>query len=240
MDTTVQTMQARRAEARENADAFRANVARYRIDGRWLESGKYQAILTVSLPDSHVFRFTSEVDPHDIARLTMAMRPEVGNFLGDIWKGVKKITKKVATSKVFKAAATALAAAAPALGPLAPAAMGAATAMKMTTALVAARSHAAAGNTDAASQLVDYANKAAKLGAAINVKAAARGLPTSLKAAAGSLKLSPAGKAKKPLAKPAAKPAAKPTGKVIPLEAAMRDHAQQASARIYTMMLRPA
>lgn len=236
----VQTMQARRSEARVNAEAFRQNIARYRLDGHWLPNGKYQAVLTVTLPDSHSFRFTSEVDPHDIARLTMAIRPEVGGFLGDIWKGVKKVTKKIATSKVFKAASTALAAAAPALGPLAPAAMAASTGMKMTTALVAARSHAAAGNTDAASQLVSYANKAAKLGASITTKAAAKGLPTSLTTAASSIKLAPKKPGAKPVAKkPAAKKLAAPIS-TVPLQAAMRDHAQQASAKIYTMMLRPA
>jgi hypothetical protein len=235
-------MQARRSEARENAEAFRANVARYRLDGHWMPDGKYQAVLTVTLPDSHSFTFTADADPHDIARLTTAIHPEIGGFLGDIWKGIKKVTKKVATSKVFKAAGTALAAAAPALGPLAPAAMAAAAGMKVTTALVAARSHAAAGNMDAASTLVDYASKAAQVGAAISTKAAARGLPSSLKAAAGSIKLAPKKGAAKPVKgkAPATKAKPKAPAKSVPLAAAVLDHSQQASAKIYTMMLRPA
>jgi hypothetical protein len=220
---SVQQMQVRRAQAKTNAHAFRQNVARYRLDGGWLPSGKYLAVLTVTLPDQHTFRFTSECDPHDVARLTMAIRPEVGSFLGDVWKGVKKVTKKVATSGVFKVATSALALAAPALGPLAPAALAAAGALKATRALVAARAHSAKGNKDAAAKLVAYANKASKVSAAINVKASERGLPTSMKSAASSVS-----KGKK-------KPA-----KVVPIDDAVRDHAQQASAKVYTMLLRPA
>ena len=70
----------------------------------------------------------------------------MGSFLGGLWKGIKKVAKKVATSKVFKTATTALAAAAPALGPFAPAALAASTAMKASTYLLAARQHAAKGD----------------------------------------------------------------------------------------------
>lgn len=228
-------MQQRRTEAKRNADALK-QMCRYRLDYRWQPDGRLTAILTVTLMDGHVMRFTSSADPRAVATQIMGMRPEVGSFLGKVWKGVKKVTKKVATSGVFKIASTALAAAAPVLGPIAPAALAASAGMKATTALLAARTHAANGNKDAAAKLVAYATKAADVGDKIQLKAAAKVVAPKLGAALAKKKAAPTKGAPRALpASTAKKPAAS-----VPLNAAVRDHAQQASARLYTMMLRPA
>jgi hypothetical protein len=153
-----------------------------------------------------MFRFTSQADPKEIAAALVAARPQVGGFLGSIWKGIKKVAKGVATSGVFKAAGKALAFIAPALGPLAPVAMAAGAAVKGTTALLAARSHAAKGNKAAADQLVKYASKATGVAAKLAPpKAAARAKSPATAAAQAHL-----------------------------------DQAQQSSAKIYSLLLKPA
>lgn len=165
---------ARRAEVGADAHAVRA-IFRHRIDWHWLQTGELEAVLTVSLPDGHEMRFRAKCDPHEVATALASLRPEIGGFsLGGLWKGIKKITKAVATSKVFKLAGTAIAMAAPALGPIAPAALAAAAGMKGATALLAARTHAAKGNHEAAKKLVAYASKAAQAAATIAPPKAAR------------------------------------------------------------------
>lgn len=158
----------RNNEVGADAHAIRTEVFRHRIDWHWLQNGSIEAVLTVSLPDGHEFRFRAQCDPREIAAALQAAHPEVGGFLGKMWKGIKKVAKTVATSKVFKLASTALAMAAPALGPLAPALLAAGASMKAATALVAARSHAAKGNTEAANELINYATKASKAAAIIS------------------------------------------------------------------------
>lgn len=230
------TMRARREEAQRNAAALRQMV-RYRLDYRWNRDGKLTAILTVALADGHLMRFTSSADPREVAG-AMGLHPEVGfGFLKKAWKGIKKITKKVATSGVFKVASTALAAAAPLLGPIAPAALAASAGMKATTALLAARQHSAAGNKDAAAKLVQYASTASNLGDKIQLKAAVKTVAPKLKAAAKK----PGAKLNRPKLLPKGVSFAKPAKPAtVPLGAAVRDHAQAASGKLYTMLLKPA
>jgi hypothetical protein len=197
---------ARRNEARASVAQIGADVFRHRIDWHWLRDGRIEAVLTVSLPDGHQFRFTAQADPKEIAAAIVAQHPEVGGFLGNLWKGVKKVAKSVATSKVFKLAGTALAAVAPALGPLAPLALGAGAGMKAATALVAARSHAAKGNKAAAEKLVTYAKNASKVAATQAPPKAAKKAKSPPKAAAQ----------------------------------AHLDTAQSTSAKLYTLLLKPA
>jgi hypothetical protein len=157
---TLKQVQQQRAAAHA---LFKSQVMRCRLDHRWLKNGRIQAILTVTLPNGHMVRHTAECDPHDILAAVRASNPAfVGFSLGGLWKGIKKVAKGVATSKVFKAAGTAMMAAAPFLGPLAPIALTAAAGMKASTALLAAKAHAAAGNTAAAQTLVSYAANIAK------------------------------------------------------------------------------
>lgn len=146
------------------AARFRAQVLRSRLDYRWLPDGQVQAILTVTLPNGHMMRFTAEGNPHDILAALQRENPHViaGFSLGGLWRGIKKVAKTVATSKVFKIAAGALAVVAPFVGPLAPVLFAGAGAMKATTALLAAKVHAAAGNLGAAKTLVSYAGSVAK------------------------------------------------------------------------------
>jgi hypothetical protein len=149
---------------REHVHAVRRDVFRHRIDYHWLPDKRIEAVLTITLPDGNAMVFTAQADPHQIAAALAAQNPEIGGFsLGKLWKGVKKVAKGVATSKVFKLAGTALAAAAPAFGPLAPAMLGASAAMKASTALLAAKHHAAKGNKAGAQQLIEYAQKAVKV-----------------------------------------------------------------------------
>lgn len=159
-------LHARRAEVGAAAHEVK-QLFRHRVDWHWLESGEIEAVLTITLPNGHEWRFRSKADPHELARNLAAANPEIGFSLKGLWKGVKKAAKSVATSKVFKLASTALMFAAPALGPMAPAVFAASAAMKGATALTAARVHAAKGNKAAAAKLVAYANKAAKAASVI-------------------------------------------------------------------------
>lgn len=150
------------AEEASDMQEWRKNVARTRIDYRWTKDGRVRAILTVTFGAGTSFRFVADSDPRVIMAVIREQNPEVGGFLGNVFKGIKKIAKKVASSKVFKLAATALAAAAPIMGPLAPALAGAALAMKVSTKLLAAKTHAARGNKEAAAKLVASAAEDSK------------------------------------------------------------------------------
>ena len=161
-------------EERRRADVekFKTQIMRCRLDHRWLDDGQVQAILTITLANGHMMRFTAECDPNDLLAVIRASNPDfVGFSLGKLWKGVKKAAKSVANSKVFKMAGTALAVVAPALGPLAPAALAAAGGMKAATALLAAKSHKAAGNAGAATKLVSYAANIARTPTVFNASA---------------------------------------------------------------------
>jgi len=189
-------MAARRQAARQSVGEFRTHVMRCRVDHHWLPSGEIEAILTISLPDNHAFRFAATCDPKVLMQLIAAQNPGVGFSLKSLWKGVKKVAKGVATSKVFKMASTALASIAPALGPLGAPALAAAAAMKGTTALLAARTHAAKGDPASkakAAALVKYAEKATR--AASNqpvVQAAARNTAQAHSAKLFTMMLKPA------------------------------------------------
>ncbi len=200
----------RSRERQRNVQAVKRAVFRHRIDYHWLPDERIEAVLTITLPNGHTFRFTAQADPHEIAAGLAAMHPEVGGFsLGKLWKGIKKTAKAVATSGVFKTAASALAMAAPALGPLAPMALGASAAMKASTALLAAKTHAAKGTPQgkaAAAKLVEYAGAAAKV-----VDRTALRMP-----------------------------APKAGARALPPSAAIVDTANVSSQKVYAMLMRPA
>lgn len=145
------------ARAARNVDAYRRTLWRNRLDYRWLPDGRIEAILTVTLPHGAAFRFSETCHPEEIATWIRENRPEVAGFLGKLWKGVKKVAKKVATSKVFSIATKALAFAAPILGPLAPAALAASVGLKATTMLIGAQRLKAVGNAAGALKLVKAA-----------------------------------------------------------------------------------
>jgi hypothetical protein len=168
IDADRNALTARASELAAHRHAIRSEVFRHRIDWNWLDDGSIEAVLSLTLPDGHAFRFRASADPKEIAEALNALHPEVGGFMGNLWKGVKKVAKTVATSKVFKVAASALAIVAPALGPLAPVAFAAGAGMKASGALVAARAYAAkggSGNKAKAAKLVEYATNASKVAA---------------------------------------------------------------------------
>lgn len=157
----VKNLQQQAERDRKQALAlYRQHIARQRLDYEWLPNGTIRATLTITLPHGNEFRFTGEGDPRAIAMLVRGSRPDaVEGILGDIWKGIKKGAKAVATSGVFKTATKVLATVAPVLGPAAPAAMTAATTMGAATKLLAAKKYSAKGDTRSAAKLVLAASK---------------------------------------------------------------------------------
>jgi hypothetical protein len=217
---------ARSERTAANVADVRRSIFRQRIDYHWLPDKRIEAVLTVTLPDGHSFRFTAQADPHEIAAALAQLHPEIGGFsLGKLWKGVKKVAKGVATSKVFKMAGTALAMAAPALGPLAPMALGASAAMKASTALLAAKVHASKGNAAEANTLIQFASDATKV---ID--------RTSAKIPNGSPK------AKKGKKKKGAKSevVSQAPARALPASAKLLDAANATSSTIYSLLLKPA
>ena len=217
----------RRRAAAANVAAVKATMFRSRIDYHWLPDKRIEAVLTITLPDGNHFRFSAQADPHEIAAALAALHPEVGGFsLGGLWKGIKKVAKSVATSKVFKMAGSALAMAAPALGPLAPMALGASAAMKASTALLAAKHHSAKGNKAGADKLIAYAANAAKVVDRTNLKMPKAGArPATRKATA---------------AKGGRPAAARPTPLVQLPSAAVLDSANATAGQLYSLLRRPA
>lgn len=165
-----------------------AATTRQRIDYVPLPGGAVKAILTVTLPGGAVKRFEAVTTAHEaqsVEGVIVAGELELAAHVGAFrpfkaFRKVGKLAAKVASSKVFKLAASGLALAAPALGPLAPALLaaagGMAVASKLASAGVAAakgaRSVAEAitksaaadalrltGTADGARQLLELANK---------------------------------------------------------------------------------
>jgi hypothetical protein len=158
---------------------WRRSVARTRIAYRWTKDGRVQAVLSMTFPGNTRFVFFAECDPRTIIALMREQHPEVGGFsLKKLAKGIGKIAKKVASTKVFALASKALSVLAPIAGPLAPALLGAGAAMGASVKLMAAHKHAAAGNKEAAAALVKSAAEDAKA-----APADAGGAPAALNAA---------------------------------------------------------
>ncbi len=142
------------------AAQYRRQISRQRIDYAWQKDGRIRAILTLTLAGGQTFRVTAHGDPYEIARIITANNPEVGGFLGDMWKGIKKVAKKVATGKVFKAVSSVLSKVGPSLPPpIGPAALAAGTAMSISTKLLAAKQYSDRGDTKSAAKLVLAAKK---------------------------------------------------------------------------------
>jgi len=144
------------------------DLSKQRIDYSTGPNGETVAVLTLTLQDGSIHRYTASLAPAELDAYTEALGAqeaaglavvaglepsEVAGLFGDIVKGVSKaaksvanVAKKVVTSKVFKTAGKGLALAAPAMGPFAPAAMtvaaGMATASKLGDAAVAAEAGA--------------------------------------------------------------------------------------------------
>jgi hypothetical protein len=135
---------------------------RQRIDYIDLPGGGVKAVLTISLPGGIVKRFEAVTDPSEMKEVSGALLRSVGCCMGDevgksifkkIGKGIGKIAKGVASSKVFQLAAKGLALASPLLGPIAPFALGAAAAAGVASKLAKAGVAAAHGAHDVAKAL---------------------------------------------------------------------------------------
>lgn len=147
------------------ADAAAA-LSRQRIDYVDKPDGSVDAVLTITLPGGVVKRFTSNVHPAEAQAISgeiigaeYLLNPEVGFSFKKVFKGVGKLAKKVASSKVFALAAKGLAIAAPLLGPIAPAALGAAAGLGVASKLAKAGVAAAHGAKSVAAELTASAHK---------------------------------------------------------------------------------
>jgi hypothetical protein len=146
-------------------------LTRQRIDYRDRPDGSVEAILTISLPGGTTKRFTSVVTRKELeavegeivgAELALAGPDAVGFSFGKLIKGVSKVAKSVASSKVFKLASSGLALAAPLLGPIAPVALAAAAGMGVASKLSGAAAAAAKGASAVANALTQSAANDAK------------------------------------------------------------------------------
>lgn len=152
------------------------DLSRQRIDYSIGPKGETIAILTLTLSDGSTHRYSASAGDDDVRQLAAAFAAsevragkrigetytdeQIEGLFGDVWNGVKKIgnvAAKVATSKVFKYAATGLASIAPALGPLAPIALGVAGGMAGASALGHAALAAQAGAKKTAKTLTRFA-----------------------------------------------------------------------------------
>jgi hypothetical protein len=135
---------------------------RQRIDYIDLPGGGVKAVLTISLPGGVVKRFEAATDANEMKEVSGALLRSVGCCLGDevgrsifkkIGKGIGKIAKSVASSKVFQLAAKGLALASPLLGPIAPFALAAGAGLGVASKLAKASVAAAHGAHDVAKAL---------------------------------------------------------------------------------------
>jgi len=146
-------------------------LTRQRVDYINRPDGAVEAVLTISLPGGVTKRFSTIVTREEVegvegdivgAELALLGPDAVGFSFGKLLKGVGKIAKSVATSKVFKLAATGLAMAAPLLGPIAPIALAASAGMGVASKLAGAASAAIKGATSVANALTASAASDAK------------------------------------------------------------------------------
>lgn len=152
------------------------DLSRQRLDFEEGPNGETVAILTITLGDGTVHRYRESTDQEELDQLGAAFATaearqmkieglsddEIAGFFGSIAKGFKSVVnvaKKVASSKVFKAAGRGLAMAAPALGPFAPAAMAVSGGMEMAGRLARSAVAAEAGAKRVARKLARVAKK---------------------------------------------------------------------------------
>jgi len=203
-------------------------LTRQRIDYIDQPDGSIVAVLTITLPGGITKRFESKVTRAELeqaegdivgAELALLGPDFVGFSFGKFIKGVGKIAKSVATSKVFKMAASGLALAAPLLGPIAPIALAASAGMGVASKLSGAAAAAIKGATGVADALTKSAANDARRLTTTPAGAA------SLLAAANAKRMGAervAAKAPPPRAAPApfprfpARPAAKPRPPAAP------------------------
>lgn len=143
---------------------------------RWWESiGKKQRTLfriryaaikdfaPKKLSDKQRHQFWESIGKKGRSALRRKYRSGIGfDDLADLAKGVAKVAKGIATSKVFRYAAKGLALVAPVLGPLAPAALGVSAAMGVASTAAAAYASEAAGAIKTAKKLAGQAKREAK------------------------------------------------------------------------------
>lgn len=150
------------------------DLSRQRLDFSIGPDGETIAVLTVSLSDGSVHRFSASTnqEEEDALAATLAtgerqlMRIEgcpedeiagMFDFVGKAFKAIGGVAKDIVTSKVFKSAAKGLAAIAPVLGPLAPVALGVSGAMATTSSLVSAATAAKGGAKRSSKRLTQRA-----------------------------------------------------------------------------------
>lgn len=148
------------------------DLSKQRLDFSTGPNGETIATLSVTLPNGQVYRFSETTDAAEIDNLGAALasaevtqskiegvgmsEAEIAGLFSSIGKAFKKVTnvaRKVATSKVFKAAGRGLMLAAPALGPLGPAALAIGGGMEVASRLSKA-SYAAEAGARRASRLL--------------------------------------------------------------------------------------
>jgi hypothetical protein len=160
-------------------------LSRQRLDFRKGPKGEEVAILTVTLGDKSVHRYEASADNAEVNRFAKALAnaemrkmeisgeiaglsdDEIAGMFGKIFKAVKSVAKgarKIATSKVFKAAGKGLVAISPALGPFGVAAAsvggGMMVASKLADASIAAEAGAKRVSNVLSSGAKGYARKA--------------------------------------------------------------------------------
>lgn len=144
-----------------------AGLVRQRLDFRDNADGSITTTLTISLPNGVVKRFEDVTWPHEVEAVAgehiggelaiLGPDGEIGisffKRLGRVAKGVGKIAKDIASSKIMKIAAAGLALAAPLLGPIAPVALAASAGLGVAAKLAKAGVAAAQGATNVAKQI---------------------------------------------------------------------------------------
>ena len=221
------------------------------------EDGSLTAVLTVTFANGHSERYETLVTPDELdtvhgeyvgGEIALGGGTEVGafGFLKKAFKSIGKVAKAVASSKVFKLAATGLAIASPILGPLGPVALAASAGMGIASKLASGSAAAAAGATQLAASitasaqvdataLTKTAEGAASLLKAANAKRVfAENLPAKKAAAKPKPKLAPAPKlaaAPKPVAAPKLAAAPKPVAAPQQTEAELLARARAGRVR---------
>jgi hypothetical protein len=142
-----------------NVDAAHEQQTKQRIDYQTHADGSVTATLTVSLPNGEIRRFAETLTPAELeGNEVSGIFSGLGHFLKKAGKAIGHVAKKLATSKVFMAAAAGLAAAVPFAGPaLAPALLAASGAIGVGGKLLHASVAAAHGAHDLAKKLTHSA-----------------------------------------------------------------------------------
>jgi hypothetical protein len=142
------------------------------IEYKTAPDGTVSAVLTVTLPNGTKQVYEAKVDTDEMRKVEGAIigaelqiagyGPEMvgfnfGKLIKGVTKGVGKLAKGIATSKVFKMAAAGLALAAPILGPFAPAVLAVSAGMGIASKLSSAGVAAARGAKNVAAAFTNAA-----------------------------------------------------------------------------------